>query len=144
MISIIQGPVDSRKVLWLVDSNGCGGKSSFVKWQCEVRARTIAFGYAKATDILHLALKKGPQRVYFFDLTRAKTADLGIQDLYMAIEQIKTGHIINGKYEGGSLRFKYPHVVVFSNQEPERAHLSQDRWDVRYISHITKELCMHN
>lgn len=141
VIEMLNGPVHSRKVLWLVDFAGCGGKSTFAKWQCFTRKRAVCFSYGKGNDLLHLASKHGAQRVFFFDLTRAKASDLGVQDLYQAIEQIKNGHIMSGKYEGTTLLFKRPHVVVFSNQEPQREHLSADRWDVRYINPHDHTMC---
>jgi hypothetical protein len=53
--------------------------------------------------------------------------------VYEAIESLKDGIITSQKYRGKTIVFNSPHVVVFSNREPDRKKLSADRWDIRYI-----------
>lgn len=128
-----QEPGD-RRVVWVCDQLGNSGKSTFVKWQRSVQPEyRAAYRFAKATDISHMVLSGGPRKVYFFDLTRSKPHELGHEDLYSAIESVKDGYVVSGKYKGGELMMKPPHVFVFSNQPPAFHCLSTDRWDVRYI-----------
>jgi len=47
-------------------------------------------------------------------------------DMYSAIEEVKTGYIVNTKYETGVKLFDRPHVIVFSNYLPDGARLSSD------------------
>lgn len=123
-----------RRVVWVYDQQGNSGKSTFIKWQRSVHPEyRAAYRYAKATDIFNMAIDQGARKVYFFDLTRAKPHELGSQDLYSAIESIKDGFIVSGKYKGGELLFKPPHVFVFANVLPDWGCLSRDRWDVRYL-----------
>lgn len=134
IIELLDGPVNSRSVVWIVDPAGCGGKSSFVKSQTEPQRR-LSFGirYGKTSDLLSMVCRAGKKRCYLFDLTRARQGDLCQQDLYAALEQVKDGYVFNTKYEGGVMKMARPHVVVFSNHEPAREFLSLDRWDVRFI-----------
>lgn len=52
---------------------------------------------------------------------------------YMAIEALKDGKIMAGKYQSKMKVCAPPHVVILANFEPNRAAVSLDRWDVRYI-----------
>jgi len=50
---------------------------------------------------------------------------------YGALEQIKTGLIFSGKYEGTQLVFNCPHVIVFANAPPQNLDcFSSDRWNI--------------
>ena len=46
---------------------------------------------------------------------------------YQAIEEVKNGILFNNKYEAKMVVFNNPHVVVFSNFEPDYKALSSDR-----------------
>jgi hypothetical protein len=49
---------------------------------------------------------------------------------YGAIEQIKNGLVT----QGTRLVFNCPHVIVFSNSEPDRETMSADRWNIVRIN----------
>lgn len=68
--------------------------------------------------------------VVIFDLSRTQM-DKGID--YQGIEEIKNGCFLATKYESSMVGMNSPHVVVFSNEEPRRDMLSEDRWDVTSI-----------
>ena len=53
---------------------------------------------------------------------------------WTGIEEIKDMFFYSGKYEGGMVCAKCPHVVIFANGPPEMDKLSQDRWNIVYIS----------
>ena len=46
---------------------------------------------------------------------------------YGALEQLKNGLVYNTKYESGMRMFATPHVLVFSNFEPDRSKITEDR-----------------
>ena len=52
---------------------------------------------------------------------------------YSAIEALKNGFLITGKYDGRQLRFHPVPVVVFANMMPDTQKLSRDRWDILTI-----------
>ena len=66
-----------------------------------------------------------PQKMYMFDIQRTTRKD-AMLDVYNVLEQVKTGYIVNTKYETGVLLFDRPHVIVFSNYLPTRGRLSDD------------------
>jgi len=130
----LDGPVDTRKVIWYVDFTGGAGKSTFAR---RYNSPTNTPGLARRggyiinggqhRDIYYAY--KG-QRVVFFDWSRDH------QDAfpYTVIENFKNGYFLSTKYEAQEVRFRPPHVVVFANWEPDNTRLSADRWDIRYIN----------
>lgn len=120
----LRGSPDSRKITWIVDVTGNSGKSYFATHYTERPSYYITGG--KAADIFY-----GFQyeEVVFFDLARMKQEYVQ----YDVMESFKNGQFYSTKYESKNVKFNTPHVVVFSNFEPDRAMLSHDRWDIRVI-----------
>lgn len=58
---------------------------------------------------------------------------------YPLLEHFKDGHVFSSKYESRNKEAKTPHVLVFSNQEPDRSKLSQDRWNIHQILSLTRD-----
>ena len=52
---------------------------------------------------------------------------------YTGIEEVKNGCFFSGKYESRMVLGNCPHFICFSNREPEREMLSEDRWIVREL-----------
>ena len=51
--------------------------------------------------------------------------------MYRLLEDIKDGAATTSKYDNQVFKFKTPNIVmVFSNSRPNKASLSQDRWDI--------------
>lgn len=120
----LQGIPDSRKVIWYVDYNGNSGKSYFATHYTDKPSYYITGG--KAADIFYGYSYEG---VVFFDLARMKQEIVQ----YDVMESFKNGQFYSTKYECKNVKFNVPHVVVFSNFDPDRSKLSTDRWDVRVI-----------
>lgn len=123
---------DYRSIVWVTDRNGGAGKSQFVKKMCCFR-NACMLSYAKTADLLNV-VGQYTRRAYLVDLMRCKPKDIGDGDLYGALEQIKTGMILNTKYKTFFKAFKPPHVIVFANHTPILTNLSADRWKLFYIN----------
>lgn len=136
---IVLQAADSRVIHWLYDNDGNSGKSMFAKYMM-YHHDMLTLTYGNAKDLTNLVFTNADKPAYFFDLTRAKPREFGTTDLYSTMESIKNGYIVNQKYATGVLMMMPPHIVVFSNQEPEYALLSQDRWKVWKFSDGPKQL----
>lgn len=123
---------DDRKIIWLYDPQGAGGKTKFIK-KMAWKYHSTPCSYGRTTDILNLVSKVKRKRCFLFNLTRAKPMEIGSQDLYSTLESIKDGLVVNTKYETKSQIFDPPHIVVFANHLPNLSHMSADRWDVRQL-----------
>jgi len=119
----LTGPVDSRKILWFTDLNGGQGKTEFAKW-CVINLNAHIVHNAKTADIAY-GLPVDP-KVVLFDFTRSIEGHVN----YGVLEAIKNGMVYSSKYESRMKCFPKPHVVVFSNFEPDQTKLSADRWDI--------------
>ena len=64
-----------------------------------------------------------------------------LHENYKILEHIKDGKAMAGKFNSRLLKFKKPNIViVFSNKEPTKSHLSTDRWRIFKISNNLKHL----
>lgn len=150
---------DDRTILWLHEPQGKAGKSVFCKYLCctsqfpeglttssassSLSASSSPYltqlraimGGGRAQDMKYAIVQyhkthKCFPNVVIFDLSRTQM-DKGID--YQGIEEIKNGCFLATKYESSMVGMNSPHVVVFSNEEPRRDMLSEDRWDVTSI-----------
>jgi len=120
----LQLEADNRKIIWIIDVVGNSGKSYFA---LHYKARTSYYVTGgKAADIYY---GYGYEEVVFFDLARMKQEYVQ----YDVMETFKNGQFYSTKYECKNVKFKVPHVVVFSNFHPDTQMLSSDRWDLRVI-----------
>lgn len=127
LLRAIESEPDDRSIFWVIGQAGNQGKTKFAKYLAH--HHKVPFGaYGKAGDLLNLVSKKQGAHAYVFDLTRCKPADFGMVDLYATLESIKNGMFINLKYSTEEVIMMPPHVLVFSNHEPDIARLSADRW----------------
>lgn len=113
---------DPRTVIWYYDSTGNTGKSWFAI-NCP-GAYVITGG--KHADIYYAY---NFESIVIFDWPR----DHEDRFPYGVAESFKNGYFLSTKYEVKRLRFRVPHVVVFSNFYPDRIKLSQDRWEINEI-----------
>lgn len=132
VVDYVTDPEDpcNREILWIHDPIGGTGKSSLAKYLAFHHGAAL-YGWVIAKNITHSVaqLKRDP-RIFVFDLTRTQPAQFSTGDMYSAIESIKNGVAISSMYESPSKFFKPPHVVVLSNQLPNSAAVSKDRWTV--------------
>lgn len=128
---ILRGKPDNRKILWLWEPTGNAGKTAMAKWICKHFEAIYLNG--KGTDAKYAVqqvISKGkPLDVVVFGYPRSSAEYVN----YGCIEEIKDGIFFSGKYEAGMVMYNSPHVVVFSNEQPDLSKMSADRWDIRCI-----------
>lgn len=121
--TLLEGPADSRQITWIVDQIGGSGKSTFAReWRSNGQPGFIVTG-GRHQDIYY-AYQRQP--VVFVDLARVAEDKVP----YEVMENFKNGGFLSTKYESRWMKFKIPHVIVFSNFEPDQTKLSQDRWNI--------------
>lgn len=68
-------------------------------------------------------------KIVIINLTKIKEKNVS----YEVIESIKDGLILPTKKESKTKVFNSPHVIVFSNFEPDCDKISLDRWNIKII-----------
>lgn len=125
---MLQGPRDDRTINWYWEITGNIGKSAFARWLC---IRHQAFCICGSAADLKFGLadvftKTGVfPKIVILDLPRDSNGCS-----YKGLEQIKNGMFYSTKYESGMVIFNPPHVIVFSNSEPDDTRMSSDRWNI--------------
>lgn len=127
---ILQKPND-RKILWLWEPTGNAGKTAMARYICHhFEALYLNGKGSDAKYAVSIVVGKGkPLDVVIFGYPRSSAEYIN----YGCIEEIKDGIFFNAKYESGMVMYNPPHVIVFSNEEPDYSKMSEDRWDVRCI-----------
>lgn len=122
----LNGPIDNREIIFLVDTTGNSGKSWFFQYYEQNHPDTSQIIIpGKKLDMAYILLETN--RVVMFDCPRSKQGDF-IQ--YDFLEEIKNGYVFSGKYEAVIKRFPTPHVVVAMNEHPNMDQLSADRFSI--------------
>ena len=110
-----------RQVTWVIDINGCTGKSTTAKY---LAATKNAF-WITACSMRDFAFAYKRQPYVVFDLARS-TQKID----YSLIEHIKNGCLFNSKYKSQPYYFIPPKLVLFANHSPILSNLTQNRWDI--------------
>ena len=82
----------------------------------------------------YLALNKRYPTTIVLDLTRNEN-NLNVESLYSTLENLKNGRLDStfyGRFK--RLRFKSPHLIVFTNNVPNMSALSSDRFNLLAIT----------
>jgi len=130
-LALISGTPDPRKVHWFVDYNGGTGKSFLVRYLATNRS-SLPLSSGRHDRLLNAF--QG-QSIVTFDFARDVNSGNADHDRtpYSVIESIKNGVVFSGFFGAPPRVFGLPHVLCFSNFEPDLTKLSADRWDVRYL-----------
>jgi hypothetical protein len=132
LINEISNEPDDRTITWVYTLGGCFGKTSFSKhlfmWY-DVFLATHANAYHIGTTIVN-RMKEGREiKTVLINLSKSQD----VSDVYQGLEMIKDGLITSKKFNGETIVFNPPHVIVFANLPPDTEKLSIDRWDIRTI-----------
>ena len=127
---VIGSEPDGRSINWYWESVGKVGKSAFCKYMF-IKHKTVVIQGGKLADIMNIIFNTNMDEVtaVIIDVPRVNQNKVS----YAAIECLLNGMITNTKYETGIKVFNPPHIIVFSNFEPEKESLSEDRWKVTKI-----------
>lgn len=124
-----------RKIRWYWEMEGGWGKSILAKYMVDQMGAMVvsgACGDCLFTIATYIQANGDAPPIIIFDIPRCNEGHVS----YQAIEQIKNGLFCSSKYESKMVRFNSPHVIVFSNQQPDMTRLSKDRWVVQELEFI--------
>lgn len=124
IVAMLEEKPHDRRIWWYKDTKGGIGKSSLAKYML-YHHKIIPMKCARKCDLINLVFKFPSQKMYIFDVQRTTRKDLFL-DMISTIEEVKTGLVINTKYETGYKMFDRPHIIVFSNYDPPKEKLSND------------------
>ena len=138
ILDIIKREPDDRTIHWITGKEGKNGKTTFCKYLVRYKDAIMLSG--KAND-----MKQG---IVEYKKTFNDTPELILINIprsfnteflsFQGIEEIKDMCFYSGKYEGGMIEGNNPHIFIFSNDIPDFAKLSDDRWFHRLI--VNQEL----
>lgn len=133
VVNLIKEEPNDRTINWYYEIYGNSGKSALVKYLCYNHGAIILSN--KGSDMKYMIVKyyekhhKYPE-IIIIDIPRS--IDLQYFS-YTAVEEIKNGCFFSSKYECEQVLMNSPHILVFSNEEPEYSKMSNDRWNVNKI-----------
>lgn len=122
----LRGEPDDRSIEFIVDENGGKGKSWFVRYYISKHSDKVQrLSVGKRDDLAYVV--DVTKSIFLFDIPRTCMQYLQ----YSILEQLKDQMVFSPKYESQSKILLHKcHVVVFSNEEPDRTTMSSDRYKV--------------
>ena len=141
LIEIMDVPTE-REILWVVGEVGGEGKTWFQKYVEHHfgTRRVFRSSIANGPSLLHTMSKRMLACVDIFLINVPKSFGVGFVP-YNVLEEIKDGRAISSKYDSKTMTFHTPNVlVVFSNKQPRKQHVSKDRWKILTIDMYTDDL----
>ena len=129
--ALLQTDPHSREVWWIWEPVGKSGKTIFCKWYQSIYGDCLVLE-GKASDMKNGIIKYRKKhdcvpRVVLCNVPRSKDSK---HISWCGIEQVKDMLFYSGKYEGGMVNDKHPHVLFFANWEPDVEELSGNRWQI--------------
>lgn len=130
---ILDGPINDRDIIAVVDPVGNSGKSSYArKYLYEHPGECVIVQNGKTQDLARILSKEDPLRlrVVFMDFSRTNQDYINFE----IIEKIKNGHMSSTKYDSTTINLaNHPHIVLLTNQHLDYTKMSDDRWKVYEI-----------
>lgn len=134
---------DTRFIHVIVDTKGNTGKSTFIAWMCNImNARQIPL----ANDhekILRMVYDMPDSKIYLINMPRAIKKERLFQ-FWGAIETVKDGYSYDDRYEFKDKWRDCPNICVFTNIEPDKDLLSEDRWVIWKIDEKHDHIYLEN
>jgi len=128
VVEIADGPIDPRKIYFVVDRQGNCGKTYLGKFLQRTHEAVQIVRAGKVADMAYQYKER--TKILIVDVPRSKSEHLQ----YSFLECVKDGLLFSTKYESVMKQFDPPHIFVFMNEEPDGTALSVDRY--HYISPI--------
>lgn len=125
---------DDRTIHWYWSEEGSIGKTTFAKY-LHRKYGAICLG-GKSADMKNGVIeyqKANGTLPSFVIINLPRSFDSNYLS-YTGIEEIKDMFFYSGKYEGGMVDGNSPHVLIFSNEEPNKNEMSKDRWHIVEIT----------
>lgn len=118
---------DTRVIHVIIDETGNHGKSTLCTYMgVYMLGRQLPF-VNDYKDIMRMVMDMPVSPAYLIDMPRAISKDRLFQ-MYAGIETIKSGYAYDDRYSFKDKYFDCPQIFVFTNKEPDRSLLSNDRW----------------
>lgn len=126
-----------RNIYWIWESQGNMGKSWITNYLAALHGATImTAGEKKRLTFIWI---NQLSRIAIFDLSRTNASSTTfdptkhLNGIYSLAEDLKNGRVINTFQEPKTVFFKIPHVIFFTNFEPDYNKWSDDRYSVIHI-----------
>lgn len=120
---------DTRTINIIFDPNGNNGKSVLTMYMRAYKlGRKIPY-CNNYKDVMRMVCDMPISNCYLFDLPRSIDKKI-LAGLFSAIEEIKGGYAFDDRYHFKEIMFDCPQIFVFTNEQPDRNYLSQDRWKI--------------
>lgn len=126
---ILQAEPDDREINFYVDYDGGKGKTWFQGYYYSKHPEKVQLlGVGKRDDMAHMVDET--KSVFFINVPRD-----GMQYLqYTILEQLKDRMVCSPKYDSTMKILTHrPHVCVFTNEDPDQAKMSVDRFKIYTI-----------
>lgn len=122
-------PADDRKVKFFVNAEGGAGKTFFCRWMLTAHNDLVqVLSVGKRDDLAHAI--DTTKKIFLFNIPRASMEFFQ----YGIAEGLKDKMVFSPKYNSMmKILTQNVHVVVFSNEHPNREKLSRDRFDIQEI-----------
>lgn len=136
LANILEADVTPGVINWYWEPTGGAGKTAFIRWAIaskELGTAVLVGGRAQDMKFAVSTMKeKGDEpRVVFVNIAKGGTCS------YTGLEALKDGLWFSSKYESGMCMLDdEPHVVVFSNEEPDYERWTKRRYNVVRIDEI--------
>ena len=127
LVEYCKGEVVDRKIRWYVDPVCNRGEFMANYLRCVMGA--VIFKNKKSSDIAY-AYKD--ENIVVLDFSRSPKSYVD----YSIPEHFKDGRLWSPKWRSCMKHFKPPHVIVFSNFEPDLSKFTKDRWDIHRFEQL--------
>lgn len=132
---IIQEEPDDRTIHWYWEPHGGSGKTTFQKWIFLKYKPRVGVFSGKATDMKNGVIKfleKNGSVPEIVLLNFPKCTEIN-HISWTGVEELKDMFFYSGKYEGGMVCEKPPHLFGFANTFPPIEKMSIGRWIIHRI-----------
>lgn len=119
---------DDRSIRFYVDPEGGHGKSWFCQYLLTRLDGVQVLGPGKRDDLAHVIDVR--TKVFLINVPRGNMEFLN----YGLLESLKDRMVFSPKYESCMKILLYePHVIVFTNEEPDMEKMTADRYDIHHL-----------